>query len=158
MAILDDDGKIYILRWSEIGRPPSDADDDGIPDAWESAQLGGLGSDPEADDDGDRLPNAIEYLFGTSPAAPSGNPLKSSVAGSSGAPVLLLEFPRRSGLAGSYQIQISPDLMLWTAASGVVETVVGSHESPDGVPIETVRAEIPGHTGSCFARIKWISP
>jgi hypothetical protein len=49
---------------------PSDADGDGLPDAWEIQYFGAINdprSTPGADPDGDGLTNAEEYLAGTSP-------------------------------------------------------------------------------------------
>lgn len=157
MAILDDDGKLYILRWSEIGRAGSDEDDDGVPDSWENLHFSGLGADLEADGDGDGIPGAIEYFFGTSPSSPSGNPLKSWITGLPGAAALVLEFPRRNGLANSYRIQTSTDLLQWTETTSVVETIIAS-EVREGVPLELVRAEVAMPEGSRFARIKWRDP
>lgn len=155
MAILGGDGTIEIIRWSELGI--IDEDGDGVSDAWENANFGSLGADLGADGDHDGLPGVIEYLFGTSPAAPSGNPLKSSIRGFPGAPVLTLEFTRRSGTANTYRIQTSPDLSDWSSAAGAVETVVAI-QSTGGVTLETIRAEIPMPGDLRFARIQWVTP
>lgn len=155
MAILGGDGTIGIIRWSELGI--IDGDGDGVSDAWENANFGDLDADLGADGDHDGLPGVIEYLFGTPPAAASVNPLKSSIRGSPEAPVLTLEFPRRSGTANTYRIQTSADLNDWSSAGGAVETVVAI-QSAGGVTTETVRAEIPMPGGLRFARIKWVAP
>lgn len=47
---------------------PADSDNDGLPDAYEQSQLGGLGADPLGDADLDGQSNYFEYLAGTSPA------------------------------------------------------------------------------------------
>jgi autotransporter-associated beta strand protein len=44
-----------------------DSDEDGLPDSWETLYLGGLGSGPADDNDGDGQSNATEYLAGTNP-------------------------------------------------------------------------------------------
>lgn len=49
--------------------PPPDSDDDGLPDSWEKRLLGGLGSGPEDDTDGDGAPNHAELLAGTDPGS-----------------------------------------------------------------------------------------
>jgi fibronectin type 3 domain-containing protein len=46
---------------------PGDADNNGLPDAWETQYFGGTGVDPHADPDGDGLTNAQEYVGGKSP-------------------------------------------------------------------------------------------
>ncbi|MDA7867721.1 hypothetical protein N9A62_01870 [Akkermansiaceae bacterium] len=60
---------------AEVGLPPEDADDDGLPDEWETAN--GLDPDddgstnvingPDGDPDSDNSPNAEEYANGTDP-------------------------------------------------------------------------------------------
>ncbi len=44
-----------------------DTDGDGLADAWERSNFGGLGADPGADSDGDGMSNKQEYLAGTNP-------------------------------------------------------------------------------------------
>jgi uncharacterized repeat protein (TIGR01451 family) len=155
MAILGGDGNIHIIRWSELGI--IDEDEDGVSDTWENTYFGNLDSDLEADGDHDGLPNLIEYLFGTSPQASSGNPLKSSVRHIPDAPVMTLEFPRRSSLANSYRIQTSANLESWSNATEVQETIVAT-QTAGGVTTETVRVEIPLPDGLRFARIQWVGP
>jgi uncharacterized repeat protein (TIGR01451 family) len=157
MAVLGGDGTLHLIRWSAIIDGSVDSDNDGVSDAWENAHFGELGTDLEADADGDGLPGFIEYLFGTSPRASSENPLKSSFAGLPHNPLLVLEFPRRSDALDSYQIQISPDLLEWDQAADVAETIIGNRTT-EGVIIETVRAQIPLPSRARFARIKWITP
>ena len=47
--------------------PEADTDGDGLPDSWEMAQLGSLNSGANADADGDGTTNMMEYLAGTNP-------------------------------------------------------------------------------------------
>jgi hypothetical protein len=65
-------------------------------------------------------------------------------------------FPRRAGISpGTYGFEVSQDLRNWTAAEGVVETVVAS-EMADGVLIERVNAAVPVKPSpSNFVRIRW---
>ncbi len=51
----------------EIEVPAPDTDANGLPDDWEWFQFGSLGLDPEADPDGDGIPNVIEFENGTDP-------------------------------------------------------------------------------------------
>ena len=45
----------------------SDADGDGLPDAWEMQHFGATGASASADADGDGTTNLMEYLAGTDP-------------------------------------------------------------------------------------------
>jgi hypothetical protein len=45
----------------------SDADGDGLPDAWETQHFGTTGASASADADGDGTTNLMEYLVGTDP-------------------------------------------------------------------------------------------
>lgn len=46
---------------------PGDADNNGLPDAWETSVFGGTGVSPHADPDGDGLTNAQEYFSSANP-------------------------------------------------------------------------------------------
>ena len=45
----------------------TDIDCDGMPDAWETEKFGDLSGDGTGDNDGDGIPDYLEYLFGTDP-------------------------------------------------------------------------------------------
>jgi hypothetical protein len=56
------------VGWSQFNVAEKlDTDENGLPDYWESRQLGGLGQDPSADPDEDNATNLDEYLNGTNP-------------------------------------------------------------------------------------------
>src|SRR5690606_37760515 len=69
---------------------PTDSDQDGLPDAWETAFFGGLEAGPLEDPDGDGCPNAFEWRLDLEP----------DVADFAGRPgVLYME--RWNGIAGA---------------------------------------------------------
>ncbi len=47
--------------------PEADTDGDGLPDSWETEQFGSLNATASADPDGDGTTNMMEYLAGTNP-------------------------------------------------------------------------------------------
>ncbi|MBL9136267.1 MAG: hypothetical protein JNK85_10380 [Verrucomicrobiales bacterium] len=91
-----------------------DADGDGLPDAWERAQLegreGGLDSlRPNDDLDGDGISNLNEYLAGTYTADPSDGFSLSLIQVTPESSIMeLLAVPGRN-----YRILASPDLLTW---------------------------------------------
>ncbi|MCP5559197.1 MAG: hypothetical protein H7A55_15735, partial [Verrucomicrobiaceae bacterium] len=91
----------------------ADADEDGLPDAWESAN--GI-SDPNADADGDGQSNLAEYLAGTSPSSTASR-LSVNSASHSGSQ-FDLTFP---GIGGKlYRVSTSSDLATWTPLSPTI--------------------------------------
>src|SRR5450755_3629882 len=50
--------------------PGVDSDSNGLPDAWEYTNFGGIGVDPNADPDGDGESNLSEFKSGTNPNDP----------------------------------------------------------------------------------------
>lgn len=86
----------------------------------------------------------------------SANPITLAGLPEGDRPILSVVFPRRAGISpGTYGFEVSPDLHTWTAAEGVVETVIAS-EMADGVPIERVNAAVPVKPGPAnFVRIRW---
>lgn len=159
MAILGDDGIIYVGRWSGVIPSATDGNSDGIADAWAAAHFGTTVVNPGGDGDGDGLPDAMEYLFATSPVAAGASPLRFSLETVGGTRTILLRFPRRAGLApGSYCFELSEDVGTWLVAPGASETVV-STATVDGVEVEQVEARIPmAWPDRGFARIKWLHP
>jgi len=157
-AILGNDGKIYIARWSSTIPPGADSDGDLISDSWEATYFGTLGFGPGSDPEGDGLTNAFEYLFATSPLARNGNPLRPVVTQEDGGTVLHLVYPRRNPLIpNSYGYETSSDLNQWSSAPGVTETIL-STQTIGGVQVQTVDAAIPVSANHGFARLKWFAP
>ncbi len=73
--------------WIALG---SDADQNGLPDAWEKTWFGHVGVDPNADPDGDGLSNREEYWADTNPVDPEDNlRILAFSAGLGGAPFSL---------------------------------------------------------------------
>jgi hypothetical protein len=108
--------KITFARVEEawLMNPAIDADNDGMPDAWEI--LHGLSpslNDAASDADGDGVSNAKEYPAGTDPLDPlSRLALRQITSG----PQIQLEWASVPGK--SYRIEESADLTTWGAATG----------------------------------------
>ena len=156
-AIPGNDGKIYIVRWSETIPAAYDLDSDGISDSWAVAHFGSK-TVPTGDSDQDGIPDRLEYLFGMAPTSPSRNPLSLSLEKTGGNMVMHLSFPRRAGVTRpAYWFEISSDMQHWASAPSVTETIL-STETVDGVSVESVDAAIPvtnTEGGSRFLRIGW---
>lgn len=158
-AILGNDGKVYITRWSNTIPAGVDQNTDHIADAWAAANFSTLSVDPAKDTDGDGLADALEYLMGTSPLQQTVNPIQVQSTTVGGQVVLHLIFPRRSDLApGSYGYETSGDVEIWNPATSVTETVI-STQTVNGVQLDTVDAAFPFPAGqSGFVRLKWLPP
>ena len=68
-----------------------------------------------ADPDGDGLKNLAEYAFGTHPLAPSTLPVQATKITASGQEYLSVTFPRRKHPDVRYIVEVSSDLIDWTA-------------------------------------------
>lgn len=158
-AILGEDGEFFVGRWSGIIPVETDGNGDGIADAWAAALFGTIVVDPDGDGDHDGLPDALEYLFATSPVTPGSNPVQLTVEVADEDRTIRLRFPRRAGVnPESYRFELSEDAGEWLVAPGVTETVL-STATVDGVPVEQVEARIPmAWAERGFARIKWLHP
>ena len=90
-----------------------DTDANGLPDWWELANLGSIGSNPAADPDGDGFPNLEEYLIGTSPNV--ANPLaifKTGIVQTGANKDFRISFPTAVGV--TYRVEESDSLDLGT--------------------------------------------
>ncbi len=109
----DDYTKITFARFEEawLMNPDSDADNDGMPDAWEN--LHGMSSstnDASSDNDGDGATNIEEYLAGTDPLDPTSRFRMSGISLESEIRLDWSSVPGRS-----YHIEESDDLTSWRA-------------------------------------------
>ena len=169
IAILGGDGNIYITRWGQANI--LDTNGNGILDSWETTTLGALTATVDDDPDHDGIPNALEYLYGTSPTTANFNPMVVKLPGAAAAVnartaipaftthTVTLEFPRRVGLpTDSYGFESTVDLTTWTAVSPLSETVISTNNST-GVAIDTVQAVLPlPLDNKGFVRMVWKLP
>jgi hypothetical protein len=153
-AILGNDGKIQIARWSATIPTSMDSDADGVSDAWEAAQFNSLGENLFADPDGDGMASVLEYLFATTPGKFDPACLKCSMVSVASGNFIKLVFPRRTGTAGkSYGYECSDDLAAWTSV--VAAESVLSTQTVDGASVETVQALIAAPAaGRGYVRLK----
>ena len=127
------DAQLAVLRyqWSIA----DDADDDGMPDAWESAELGDTTPTAHGDADGDGVSNIEEWIAGTSPRDETGY-LKLETRLQNGQIVvsfhaLAATGPGYTGLTRHYQLQTrgmlaGPDQ--WLAVAGYEDVVATGSE------------------------------
>ena len=165
-AILGSD-KLYVARWSSMIPAGADLNLNGIADRWEAVNFGAACVSAD-DSDGDGIPNALEYLMGTSPTTLDVNPVQISATMATGAsvatagggqPLVHVVFPRRKDVSGgAYAYECSTDLRTWAPPVEVTEAVL-STRTVDGIEIETVDATIPvSGSGGFFVRIVWLMP
>jgi hypothetical protein len=156
-AFFREGSDLHIARWSATIPPGVDSNADGFSDAWSSTHFNSLNVNSAGDDDGDSIPNFLEYVFGTSPVQPTANPMQVSAAMIAGKPALRVVFPRRADLRPqSWEFVVSSNLTQWATASGVTEKVLSS-QSSDGVQMDTIETLIPGNDpASSFVRFKWL--
>lgn len=121
------------------GWDPADTDADGLSDAWETAYFGNLASNGTSDNDGDTLPNSLEFSSGRNPTLAetvAGTPDWQAVPGA-------LRYERWNGISG-------------TTLSGLYSSPVFQQPSPSATGFYT-SAEAPQNQGDnlgcgCAAR------
>ena len=101
----------------------TDADEDGLPDAWERASWSPVRHAAAADPDRDGLSNLMEFALGTNPAVAGllGMPVQAmELIGGENFPVLTVtRNPTAAGL--SFRVEVTDDFAVWR--SGVAEFV-----------------------------------
>lgn len=96
-----------------------DSDQNGLPDHWENLYLKRLGNGRDDDPDGDGFSNWLELAFATDPLDPASYPrFQLSFTRSK---QLIVSFPRWSGTAGSYLVDLSTNLMDWSSAASALQ-------------------------------------
>jgi hypothetical protein len=118
-----------------------DSDHDGFPDDWELRYFGNLAAGPEADADGDGVPNEAEFAFGSDPAKVDlPVPLQVNWSRNTALAPVEITFRRRAGGLLDYILETSTDLRHWTdAASGMV-AVLPPQNLYNGAGLSDVRA------------------
>jgi len=157
-GILDDD-KIYIARWSAVAATVPDQNRDGIPDRWAMDYFATGDLKADGDDDGDGIPNSLEYFFAASPLQASPSPITATVSAVDGEAVIHLRYSRRAAVTPrSFRYEISSDLTNWEPASAVTETVLSTATVAE-VAVVGIDAAIPcAKRSRAFVRIKWLAP
>ncbi|MBN1675890.1 MAG: chitobiase/beta-hexosaminidase C-terminal domain-containing protein [Kiritimatiellae bacterium] len=100
----------------------SDADADGMPDAWEVANFGSTAADPAADPDSDGFTNLDEYVAGTDPDNPASFPALDLDASGSDLVVSWLAVQAAgtgySGMTRRYTLEKADDPGAWSPVAG----------------------------------------
>ncbi len=105
--------------------------------------------DPEADSDGDGSPNYLESYFGQNPWNPDDGAAFAITSSSTNNPqTVVIEFERQSFASGfPVRFESSTNLVTWTAATGVTESVLSINNRTD-----LVRLSIPANERMLFFR------
>jgi hypothetical protein len=102
----------------------TDRDADRLPDDWEQRYLSSLSAGADDDPDGDGYGNFLEFAFGTDPTSAEARPaLRQGVVGSGQDRSLAVVLQRRAGGMLDYLVEVSSDLVHWTAISAQLAVV-----------------------------------
>ncbi|MBB5031428.1 nidogen-like domain-containing protein [Prosthecobacter vanneervenii] len=105
-----------------------------------------------ADDDGDGLPNALEYCLGTSPTQRSTATTGTTLQGS----VLKFAYPRRKGFSlVTSVVEWSDDLSTWSSAGVGAPAVVADLGTTESVSVDIA---VPESTRRRFVRLRVVVP
>ncbi len=125
-----------------------------------SAGLDGADSAPDADPDGDGLPNFGEWAFGTNPARADGEVAATSIVLEAGS----LRFAHRrlaafAAAGAGFRYHVSEDLEAWTEVfpSQVAATALPASEGYEAVSLELPAADWNGKP-KLFVRVSAVSP
>lgn len=155
LAVAGGDGKVSVIRWSLAIPEELDSNADHVPDSWAARHFATLKFDPAGDSDQDGIPNALEYMFGTSPSIRSGNPVKLASDVLDESSKMKLSFQRRKGVKRpDYVYETSADLKVWVEVPAA-ETIL-SVETIDGATLENMDARIVSpDLNRGFVRLRW---
>lgn len=154
-------GNVGIANLSVTMSPSTQ--NDGIPDSWKIAH--GIdpsgnapASGPSGDPDRDGVPNFLEYAFHTDPQSPGLIPGSSSIQinAADSQPYLQLSYVRLIGaLDLVYTVEVSDDLIAWSAPGGMVQILSVSANGDGASETVTVRINSPvNSTVKKFAHVR----
>ena len=104
-----------------------DVSGNGLPDFWETTHFGGTGvATILGDNDGDGIPNLIEFALGLDPtsATDTSGVMQTQTANVNGNDYLTFTYAQRKDATGlTYTVQYSNNLLSWNSGSLYLETV-----------------------------------
>ncbi|MEI6674376.1 MAG: S8 family serine peptidase [Verrucomicrobiota bacterium] len=129
-----------------------DTDTNDLPDWWESAYFGSIGSNPAADPDGDGFTNLQEYLMGTQPNNPASKLAisQSQIVTNGASQDYVVTFPTASGV--TYRVEWSDTLAVgsWVPLGSDIPGTGSPTSVPDASAVTL-------HAGR-FYRVRLIAP
>lgn len=142
-------GSIDEVRISSIARAADgfhfrnpDADNDGLPDAWEIEFLGSTTAGPDDDSDGDGTRNGVEFALNLDPSDPASRFQATLLPG----PGVHLSWPAAPGRTFRVLRASTPAGSWWPIATVIPTTSSGAFSDPDPLP------------GRGFYIIEWQQP